>query len=227
MKKLLLTLCLFSTISITQTEAFASGIPVIDVAGIAQMAKDALTQANQFKQRMDSVRQQISEAKNQLDEAKRQGEHYKKMVEGHSDLFENALNDPSASRFLANSQWEDIYSHIGDISSLRDKFDLKSDDPIVQKQYDSILKNYAFQEKTYQASVERYNRITKLTSMLKSADTPAKKADLANSIEFERVQLANDNQLIQDMQELMDRQEAIETKVRIQKKKDKMMSLNW
>jgi type IV secretion system protein VirB5 len=203
-----------------------SGIPVIDVAGIAQFAKEAVTQAKQFKDRMDAVRNQIAEAKNQLDEAKRQGEFYKNMVEGHWSI-EDVFNNPAASQYLANSNWESIYSEIGDIDNLRDKFDLKSDNPATQKQYDSMLKQYAFQEKTYNLSVERQNRIMQLTNMLKSADTPSKKADLANSIQFERVQLANDSKMMADLDSLMKRQETLETNSRVLKQKEKLLEVKW
>lgn len=186
--------------------ANAVGITVYDPTAYMHLLKEAATQARNFKEQMDAVRSQI-------DEAKRQGKFYQDMVNGHWDV-EDVLNDPSVSSYLADSEWMSVLNDVNDIYSLRDEFNLKSDDPATQSRYDSLLKNYAFQERNYKASVSRQKRISKLTDMIKSADTPAKKADLANSLQFESVQLANENQLMESMRQLAEQKQQMEQKAR-------------
>ncbi|MGD6739547.1 type IV secretion system protein [Photobacterium leiognathi subsp. mandapamensis] len=57
-KSLLLIILLTSSAS-----ASAFGVPTFDVAAIAQMVKEATTQAEQFRQQMASIKAQIEEAK--------------------------------------------------------------------------------------------------------------------------------------------------------------------
>ena len=199
-----------------------AGLPVIDIAGFAQFAQEALVAAKQFKERMDSIRTQISEAKNQVNEMKKQGSYYKNMVEGHWNI-ENIFTNTEASKYLAKSEWKGIYTDIGDIIDLRNEFGLKSDNAVIQGKYDLMLRQYSFQEKTYQLSVKRQKRIVDLMGHFESANTPSKKADLLNSLQVERVQMVNDNKMMSDLDNLMRRQSEIEKKVRINKQTELLL----
>lgn len=204
-----------------------AGIPVFDAAGIAQMVLDATEQAQRFKQQVDMIRNQIEEAKNQLNEAKRQGDFYEDMVNTFTDSYVNALNSPSSGNYLAHLDWESIYNQGNDISSLRAKYGLISDDPKMQAHYDKMLQNHTVQETHYNKSVERQNRIIKLSSLIQSADTPAKKADLTNALEFERIALMNEQQMIALTQKLMEQQRDLETRARVRQSKQKLLKKEW
>lgn len=213
---------------IVSSPSYSAGIPTIDVAAIAQMVKDGVEQVQRFKEQMDAVRSQIEEAKNQLNEAKRQGQFYEDMVNNYTDVFENALIIPDASDYLTHGSWDSIYdSQSNDINSLRNKYGLKSDDPKMQAYYDSLLQNHSLQEKQYESSVARQNRLVTLSQLFQSADTPAKKADLANSLEFEKIQLENERALAANMQALMQQQRNLETTLRVQTSKAKLLKKEW
>ncbi|EGU31276.1 conjugal transfer protein TrbJ [Vibrio ichthyoenteri ATCC 700023] len=223
MKKIALAIAL-----VVSTPSYSAGIPTIDVAAIAQMVLDGAEQVKRFKEQMDGVRNQIQEAKNQLLEAERQGQFYEDMVNNHTDIFSNALNKPNSSDYVTHGSWDSIYgSQSDDISSLRNKYGLESDDPKTQQYYDSLLQNHSLQEKQYKSSVERQNRLIQLSGLLQSADTPAKKADLSNSLEFERIQLDNERLLASNMQSLMEQQRDLETTLRIRTNKKNLLKKEW
>lgn len=176
--------------------ARATGIPVVDVAGILQMVVDGLARAQEFEQ-------QIKEAKNRLTELKNTADHYKDMVEGHYD-FETILNDPLLNEHLALDDWKDIYNDTSNLQSLRDEFDMHSNNPAVQERYDSELQQYSAQKRFYDMSVQRNKNMKSLLNQFNSATNPAAKADLANSIQFENTQLENDAKMMESMTMLME-----------------------
>ncbi|ELL8242994.1 TPA: conjugal transfer protein TrbJ [Vibrio cholerae] len=187
---------------VTSSSVYASGIPVVDVASITQMVKDGVVRAKEFQE-------QMVEARNRLLEMKQQGEHYKQMVEGHYD-FEDVLNDPYLNQFIALDDWKEIYDDAQGLEHLRDEFGLYSDDPKVQRRYDSQLRQYQLRQKYYRNSVERNKRMQKLYQEFNGATTPAAKSDIANAISFERMQMQNDDQLMASMDEMMERQQMLE-----------------
>ena len=194
MKKLLVATALAIPLTFNPV-ANATGIPVVDVAGILQMVTDGLVRAQEFQQ-------QISEAKNRLNELKNSADHYKEMVEGHFD-FETLLNDPLLNQHLALNNWKDIYNNVQDIQSLRDEFDMHSNDPAIQKRYDSELQQYSAQKRFYDSAVKRNKNMKNLLNQFNTATNPAAKADLANSIQFENTQMENDAKMMESMAMLM------------------------
>ncbi|WP_394213468.1 type IV secretion system protein [Enterovibrio calviensis] len=204
MKKRLLKVSLISIFMSFSTTTYSTGIPVVDVAGIAQMIKDGLVQAQQFKQTLDT-------AKGQLGAIKDQADHYKSMVEGHWDI-DDVLNDPNLNSFMALDDWKDIHDSIADITDLRDEFGLYSDDPIVQANYDRAMKSYAVQESIYESTVERQKKMKDLVTQFNLANTPAKKADLSNSIQFEGVQIKNDQMMLKSLYSLMEKEQKLKSK---------------
>lgn len=197
MKKWLLTICLVFPFGVT-----ASGIPVVDIAGLTQMIVDGLTRAQEFKQNMD-------EARNRLNEMQSTADHYKKMVDGHFN-FEDVLNDPYANDFMALDDWKQIYNDSTGLAELRQEFGMYSDDPIVQRQYDNKLRQYNAQTKFYKASVERNKKMQSLLGQFSTATTPAAKEDIANAILFEQTQVQNDAQMMATMNNLMEKQQRLE-----------------
>lgn len=197
MKKWLLTICLVFPFGVT-----ASGIPVVDIAGLTQMITDGLARAKEFKQNMD-------EARNRLNEMQSTADHYKKMVDGHFN-FEDVLNDPYANDFMALDDWKQIYNDSTGLAELRQEFGMYSDDPVVQRQYDNKLRQYNAQTKFYKASVERNKKMQSLLGQFSTAQTPAAKEDIANAIRFEQTQVQNDAQMMATMNTMMEKQRILE-----------------
>lgn len=202
-KKIVLTLAMIASFN-----SYAAGIPVMDVTTLAEIIKNAATQANQFRQQMSSMRDQIDEARNQ-------GKFYKDMVNGHWSI-EDILNNPLASNYLISDDWKSIINSVNDIAGLRDEFGLVSNNPNTQKQYDEILKTYKFKEETYKKSVERQKRITQLSQRFSQATTPSTKQDLMNSIQFEKMQMENDQHLIDSINQMQTQQITMQQQAQVQ-----------
>jgi len=183
---------------------YASGIPVVDVAGIAQMITDSATRAQEFSQ-------SISEARNRLNQLKSQAQHYKSMVEGHYG-FEEILSDPNLNDAIDLSAYSDLYDAIDDVSDLREEFGLYSDNPVIQRRYDMQLKQLKFQETLYERSAKRQERMSRLLSQFGTATTPAAKEDLGNAINFEKTLMENEQDMMTAMSEMLERQKQLETR---------------
>ncbi|OCH65471.1 conjugal transfer protein TrbJ [Vibrio diabolicus] len=181
---------------------YSAGIPVVDVAGIAQMITDSATRAQEFSQ-------SISEARNRLNQLKSQAQHYKSMVEGHYG-FEEILTDPNLNDAIDLSAYSDLYDAIDDVSDLREEFGLYSDNPVTQRRYDMQLKQLKFQETLYERSAKRQERMSRLLSQFSTATTPAAKEDLGNAINFEKTLMENEQDMMTAMSEMLERQKVLE-----------------
>ncbi|MCY9876979.1 conjugal transfer protein TrbJ [Vibrio natriegens] len=199
LKQTSLALCIALTLN---TSIQAAGIPVVDVAGITQMVVDSAQRTQEFTQ-------SINEARNRLNQLKNQAEHYKSMVEGHYG-FEEILSDPNLNDAIDLSTYSDLYDAIDDISDLRSELELYSDDPVIQRRYDMQLKQFRFQEMLYKRSTERNERMSRLLSQFGTATTPAAKEDLANSINFETMQMQNEQRMMDSMSDMLERQRLLE-----------------
>ena len=72
------------------------------------------------------------------------------------------------------------------------------------------LKQLRFQEMLYERSTERNERMSRLLSQFGSATTPAAKEDLANSINFETMQMQNEQRMMDSMSNMLQQQSQIE-----------------
>ena len=196
------TLALCVTLAMHTPHLAASGIPVVDVAGITQMITDSAARAKEFTQ-------SINEARNRLNQLKKDAEHYKRMVEGHYG-FEEILSDPSINNVIDLSDYDDLYDAVDDISDLRSEFGLYSDDPVVQRRYDMQLKQLRFQEALYERSAKRNERMSRLLSQFGTATNPAAKADLGNAINYEETLMKNEQEMMVAMSNMLERQRRIE-----------------
>lgn len=203
-KPIVLILCLSGSIS-----TFASGFPTVDLAAIAQMIKEAATQAKQFQEQMTSIKMQIAEAKK------------------HSGIWDelNNFNNLNANNYLLDKNFESNIEKT--LPALRNKFNLNSDNPDIQSRYDGLLKDYAFQETIYNNSVKREKTITALMQQLDKAVTPAQKSAIENNIASQRLQMDNETRLIANRQAMLNQQNEIETKLRQQQWDDKMWTDNF
>jgi type IV secretion system protein VirB5 len=184
--------------------ALSTGIPVVDVAGLTQMVLDNTTRASEFAET-------ITEARNRLSQLKDQANHYKSMVEGHYH-FEDTLTDRKTSRLFELHGYRDLYDTIDDVADLRNEYGLHSDDPVTQRHYDMELKQLRLQETLYKQSTERQQRMSTLLRQFGQAKTPATKADLANSIHFEKMQMENEQTMMEAMTDMLEKQKRLEAK---------------
>ncbi len=198
LRRMMTPLMVSASLTFCSVPLHASGIPVVDVASIAQFALEATTRAAEFAE-------SIAEARKRLEELRSQGSHYKSMVEGHTS-FEELLYDPTLNAAYSLKDWRTVYENIDDIADLRREFNLYSDDPMVQRSYDRKIKEYKMQTLFYDNSVRRNQNLTRLMGQYQAATTPATKADLGNAILFEQTQIQNDARMQQTLQTVMSQQ---------------------
>lgn len=197
MRNLLLIICLTLPL-----KTLASGIPVVDIAAITQVIMEGTLRAQEFEQNMQA-------AKNRLSEMKSTADHYKEMVDGHFN-YEDILNAPSTNDFMAMEDWKAIYHKTAALTDLRKAFNMHSKNPHRQRQYDRELIEYDLQKKSYDAAVERNQRMQSLLGQFSTATTPAAKEDIANAISFEQTQIQNDTQMAAAMNTLLEKQDLLE-----------------
>ena len=201
-----------------------AGIPVIDVAAIAETIKNAAIQAKNFKDQMQEARGRLAELKHQVQGLK----DIKESTEGnYGDIFGDLLNDPTLSSMFALDDWKSIYNDLGVIEDLRDEFNMWSDQPATQQRFDSALKMYSFKQKSYEASVNRQSRIQKISNQMSLADNPAKKADLSNALAFEQSQQQNDSALVARLDELMKERDALARQQKNAAQKSRLLNHSW
>ena len=179
---------------------FAGGIPVADPASLMQMVKNASEQA---KQAMD----QLKATKDQLMQAKSQFEAMKSATQGNARLGD-VFNDPTLTSYLPKSAWKDVYSMSqGYLSTLRQTYGLKSNDTRQQQEFDELLSRANTLEKAYASSVQRQKNIEDMAVNLNSTQTQQQREDLLNRLQYEHIQLKNEQMRLDTIQKLMDVQE--------------------
>jgi type IV secretion system protein VirB5 len=199
MKKKILTLSICAALLTGQHQAYATGIPTVDVASIAQMVLDSTTRAAEFAETIQAARQRLEQMRNSA-------QFYQDMVEG-AYSFEDVLNESGLSEDLALSTWSDAYDNVSRLQDLRDDFGLNSSDPYTQSRWDSELLRFDANQKLYDSTVKRNEKMLSLLTQFSSATTPAQKESLANAIHFEQLQLQNDVQMVQAMSNLLKQRE--------------------
>ena len=160
-------------------QVMASGIPTVDVAAIAKTVEEGLTRAqeaaNQPNQLKEQYEQQIKYAEDQ-----------KQRLEGFTD-FSSGFD--SASSYMKDSLSSITDDAKSDLSDLRDKYGLSSSNSVAQARYDGLLQKIKIYDDFNDSLRDRANRITSLQNDFSSADTPQKKADLANQLSTEKMTL--------------------------------------
>lgn len=153
--------------------AMSSGIPVVDVAGIAKTVEEGLRRAQEAKSMLD-------QAVREYEQAKQLGDAAKQRFEGYSD-FSN-LFDTAASYMKDNLS--DL-SKNDNMSGLRQKYGLVSDDPSVQSRYDGMLNKISLYDNFNKQLTQNAKQLDKLQGRFSSATTPQQKQDIANQIQLE------------------------------------------
>ncbi|EGH3654133.1 conjugal transfer protein TrbJ [Salmonella enterica] len=166
-------------LSLTSGFAVASGIPVVDVASIAKTVEEGINRAQE-------AANQLSQLKDQYEQSIKYAEAQKERLEGFTD-FSSGFD--SASSYMKDSLSNITDGAKSDLSGLRGQYGLSSNDSTTQARYDGLLQKIKFYDDFNKSMRERANRITGLQNAFSGADTPQKKADLANQLNTEQMTL--------------------------------------
>lgn len=156
-----------------------AGIPVVDVAAIAKTVEEGVNRAQE-------AASQLAKLKEQYEQSIRYAEDQKKRLEGFTD-FSNGFD--SASSYMQNSLGDIADAAKSNLSGLRNEYGLSSSDNTAQSRYDALLEKIKFYDDFNSAMNDRATRLTKLQGDFSAADTPQKKADLANQLSTEKMTL--------------------------------------
>lgn len=184
--------------------ALAGGIPTLDTAGIATTISENLKTLEQLKSQLDAINEQIDQAKQFANDTKNR-------FEGNWNLGDLISNDD----FLRSlpKEAKDVLignSNSFNLDNLRRKYGLSSDNAQTQKSYDALMK-YAERTKTvYDNTLKRIKNLDQIKKLANAADTPAKKADVANKLALEQLNFTQEQQALKQMEEAIKSQEVIQ-----------------
>jgi type IV secretion system protein VirB5 len=169
----------------------------------------------QAKQALDA----LSAAKDGIRQAEQQYNNYKSIVTGNDQLG-GFLNNPALNKVLPLGEWSDVYSTVQDISSLRRRYGLTSDNASVQQQFDRMLAATDALERTYNASTERVKNAEQLRARLDQVQTPQQKEDLQLRYQQELLEQQNQQMRLANMQALQAQKEKMDDAKRAQNFED-------
>ena len=184
--------------------ALAGGIPTVDAAGIATTISENLKTLEQLKSQLDAINQQIDQARQFANDTKNR-------FEGNWNLGDLISNDD----FLRSlpKEAKDVLignSNSFNLDNLRRKYGLSSDNAQTQKSYDALMK-YAERTKTvYDNTLNRIKNLDQIKKLATAADTPAKKADVANKLALEQLNFTQEQQALKQMEDAIKSQEVIQ-----------------
>ena len=193
----------------------AEGIATVSLAELTQMIKNAQQQASQALDQLTAARDAIAQAKSQY-------ENYKGIITGNNKLGD-FLDDPQLNSILPVGDWQDLYSRTKDLSSLRTRYGLTSNDPKVQAAFDKLLSQAGVLEEQYKATNTRVKTAEGLRAQLNQVQTPADREQLALRYQQETLELQNQKAQLDNSRYLMEQKEKIEDKRRAQAFEDYML----
>lgn len=183
----------------------AGGIPTFDGANIATAITENLKTLIQLKQQLDALHSQIDQAKQFAKDTRNRFEGNMKLNE-----FELFNNDQFLNSLPKNAK--DILINGMSIAGLRDKYGLKTDNTVLQKNFDGLMAFTERTEKNYKNTVKRLNDLKQLKRLADSADTPTKKADISNKLSLLQLEFAQEQTAIVQSEAQLQAQRAIEIK---------------
>lgn len=178
-KKLIIIFFIYLTMFGFFTTTNASGILVVDMTAIAKTVEEGAARA---KEAADN----LAKLKDQYEQSVKYAEAQKERLEGFTD-FKSGFD--SASSYMKDSLSSIADNAKSDLSGLRDKYELSSQDNVTQERYDGLLQKIKFYDDFNSSMRTRADRITQLQKSFASATTPQKKADLANQLSTEKMTL--------------------------------------
>lgn len=211
MKKILKPALLALSLAINVPNiAIASGIPTVDVAGIATTIAENLKTLAQLKQQLDALNEQINQAKQFANDTKRR-------FEGNWNLGDLISNDDFL-RTLPQKTRDILIGNAAsfDIGKLRSKYGLLSDNSQTQKSYDALMKYAERLNAVYENTLKRIKNLEKIRDLANAATTPAQKQDVANKLTLEQLSFNQEQQALQQMES------AIKTQAKLARDKAKL-----
>lgn len=214
MKKKLIAIALSAIVLAGPHQVYAAGVPTLDVITAGLLESNAVAQA---KQALDA----LNTAKDAIQQAEAQYNNYKNIVTGN-DKLGSFLSNPAMNKILPMGDWSQIYSSVQDIASLRSRYGLTSSNASVQARFDQMLAATDALERTYNASTERVTNAELLRAKLNIVETPQQKEDLQLRYQQELIEQNNQQMRLANMQMLQQQQEKMEDAKRAQDFSDYM-----
>lgn len=208
-------LILALVLSLSNLSVFAGGIPTVSVAELTQMVKNAQQQARESLAQLEKAKESILQAKNQY-------EHYKSITQGN-DKLGDFLNDPQIKQLLPIGDWQEIYYRTKDLTSLRNRYGLTSNDPKVQAFFDRLLTQAGTLEEQYKATNKRIATAEGLRRQLNRVETPKDREQLALRYQQEMLEMQAQQMQLQNARYLMEQNEKMENKKKAQAAEDFML----
>lgn len=164
---------------------FATGIPVVDVASLAQ----AVQQVTYLSQQLQTLQSQLETTKSQLSQATNLNTY----VTGNSN-YASLLNSDSMYNTLP-STLSGMYS--SSTSANASSLGLSSTNTVVQDSDNVIASGMDNLDSLYADLRDRTTNIENLKTMMDSTTTPTQRQDMANRLSYESLLLQNDQNQIQ------------------------------
>lgn len=208
MKKALIVAAIGATVMGVALPAVAVGVPTMDAITAGLLTENAMAQA---KQALDA----LNTAKDGIDQVRQQYDNYKGLISGN-DKLGNFLNNPAINQVLPLSDWSDVYDSAKDIASLRERYGLISSDASVQQRFDQILSITDALERNFDSTSERVRNAEQLRAQLNRVETPQQKSDLQLRYQQELLEQQNQQARLSNMRMLMDQQDKIDNQKKAQ-----------
>lgn len=210
MRKIVTALLLVFACS--SSSVYASGIPVIDAASIAESVKMLAEAQKQLKE----LQEQVATAKNQLEDFRKEAEETKKRLEGFTD-FGNIFD--SSTAYLKDTL-KDIQ---GDLSDA-DYYDWQAKQKIETEKGSGLEAEYQRRA----AKIHRYEKMqdnltvqsAKLDSLqreFKDATTPQKREEVLNTIQLENLKMQNTMKAVEFEMKKQEQEDAVAEKEALKK----------
>jgi type IV secretion system protein VirB5 len=193
----------------------AAGVPTLDAVTAALLESNAVAQAKQALEALNTAKDAIRQAEQQYN-------NYKSIVSGNDQLG-GFLNNPALNEVLPLGEWSDVYSTAKDIASLRDRYGLTSDNASVQARFDRILAATDALERNYNATTQRVNNAALLRAKLNEVQTPQQKEDLQLRYQQELLEQQNQQMRLANMQMLQAQKDKMDNAKRAQDFQDYML----
>ena len=212
MKKTLIAGLVAAVMYAAAPTANAIGIPTLDATTGIILTNNALEQAKQ-------ALAALNQAKEGIEQARAQYEDYQGMVSGNSNLG-SFMDDPSLNEILPLAEWADVYSDAKQLPELRQRYGLRSDNALIQRDFDKLLTATGVLEANYEASTERVKNAQQIREQLNVVQTPQQKEDLQLRYQQELLELQNQQIRMENMKLLMEQKARLENNQRAQAAKD-------
>ncbi|WP_225776369.1 P-type DNA transfer protein VirB5 [Pseudomonas sp. Marseille-Q5115] len=215
MKKNAIACALSAVLLASAVPALAvTGVPTLDAVTAAILESNAVAQAKQALEALNTAKDGIRQVEQQYN-------NYKSIVTGN-DKLGAFLDNPSVNKVLPLGEWSDVYDTAQNIASLRDRYGLTSDNASVQAKFDRMLSAMDALERNYKATTERVSNAEQLRAKLNGVQTPQQKEDLQLRYQQELLEQQNQQMRLANMQMLQQQQEKMENVNRGQSFEDYM-----